>query len=71
MTNEGIMIRINVNNISIIGRNTSGVKLMNIDRDSNVKVAGFTKMNASRDEDADADEDSVSDEVEVDVEDDV
>ena len=69
MTNEGIMIRINVNDISIIGRNTSGVKLMNIDRDSNVKVAGFTKMNANRDEDAD--EDSVSDEVEDDVEDEV
>ncbi len=48
MTNEGVLIRINVNDISVIGRNTSGVKLMNIDKDSNIRVAGFTKMTISK-----------------------
>ena len=44
MTNEGIMIRINVNDISVIGRNTQGVKLMNIDRSTETRVTGFSKM---------------------------
>ena len=48
MTNEGVIIRLSVNDISVIGRNTSGVRLMNIDRNSNVRVAGFTKMLVSR-----------------------
>jgi len=55
MTNEGIMIRINVNNISVIGRNTSGVRLMNIDRSTGVKVTGFSKMNVSKNEEEDVD----------------
>ena len=44
ITTEGIIIRIPVNNISIIGRNTSGVKLMNIDPESDVKVATVAKV---------------------------
>ena len=48
ITNEGIVIRISVNDISVLGRNTSGVKVMNIDADSNIVIAGIAKV---RDED--------------------
>ena len=44
ITTEGIVIRISVDDISVIGRNTSGVKLMNIDPDSNVRVASIAKV---------------------------
>ncbi len=44
ITNEGIIIRIPVSDISIIGRNTSGVKLMNVDSENNIFVASFTKV---------------------------
>lgn len=33
ITNEGILIRMSVDDISVIGRNTSGVKLRSIDPD--------------------------------------
>ena len=36
-----------VDDISIIGRNTSGVKLMSIDADSNVRVASIAKVRES------------------------
>ncbi|MDR1548194.1 MAG: DNA gyrase subunit A [Hungatella sp.] len=44
ITTEGIVIRISVNDISVIGRNTSGVKLMNIDQDSDISVASIAKV---------------------------
>ena len=44
ITNEGIVIRISVKDISIIGRNTSGVKLMNIDPNSNTRIASIAKV---------------------------
>ena len=44
ITNEGVVIRISVEDISVIGRNTSGVKLMNIDRDSDIRVASIAKV---------------------------
>lgn len=44
ITNEGIIIRIMVNDISILGRITSGVKLMDIDTEMNIKIANFTKV---------------------------
>ena len=47
ITNEGILIRMGVDDISIIGRNTSGVKLMSIDADSNVRVASIAKVRES------------------------
>lgn len=47
ITNEGILIRMSVDDISIIGRNTSGVKLMSIDADSNVCVASIAKVRES------------------------
>ena len=36
-----------VDDISVIGRNTSGVKLMSIDADSNVRVASIAKVRES------------------------
>ena len=44
ITNEGILIRIPVADISILGRNTSGVKCMNIDAESDIRVANFAKV---------------------------
>ena len=60
ITNEGVMIRIAVSDISIIGRNTSGVKLMKIDRDSNVRVASIAKVRESSQQ-SDENEDAGSD----------
>ncbi len=47
ITTEGIIIRMSVDDISIIGRNTSGVKLMSIDQDSDIKVASIAKVRES------------------------
>ena len=47
ITNEGILIRMGVDDISVIGRNTSGVKMMSIDADSNVRVASIAKVRES------------------------
>ena len=44
ITNEGILIRIPVADISVLGRNTSGVKCMNIDAESDIRVANFAKV---------------------------
>lgn len=44
ITSEGLVIRMKCEDISVIGRNTSGVKLMNIDTDNDVKVASVTKV---------------------------
>ena len=52
ITNEGVVIRISVEDISVIGRNTSGVKLMSIDAESGIAVASIAKVRESdKDED--------------------
>ena len=52
ITNEGIIIKMAVSDISIIGRNTSGVKLMSIDAESGIAVASIAKVRESdKDED--------------------
>ena len=57
ITNEGIIIKMKVNTISVIGRNTSGVKLMDIDPESGVVVASINKVReSSEDEDEELDE---------------
>ena len=53
ITNEGVLIRMEVSGISIIGRNTSGVKLMDVNRDSNIRVASIAKVRDTRDEERD------------------
>ena len=70
ITNEGIIIKMAVSDISIIGRNTSGVKLMSIDPDSGIAVASIAKVRESENsqdedemtEDADGDEEMVLEE---------
>ena len=47
ITNEGILIRMGVADISVIGRNTSGVKLMSIDTESDTRVATIAKVRES------------------------
>ena len=47
ITNEGIIIKMGVSDISIIGRNTSGVKLMSIDPQSGIAVASIAKVRES------------------------
>ncbi len=47
ITTGGIVIRMVVDDISVIGRNTSGVKLMAIDHDSDIKVASIAKVRES------------------------
>ena len=67
ITNEGILIQMEVNNISIIGRNTSGVKLMNINQDSDIVVASLAKVRESRQQDDEELDEEFEDEV-IDVE---
>ena len=65
ITNEGILIRMGVSDISIIGRNTSGVKLMSIDPDSDTKVATIAKVRESNtNQDNDAVEENTAEEAE-------
>lgn len=47
ITTEGIVIRIMCNQISEIGRITSGVKLMDLDFENDVKVASLAKVRES------------------------
>jgi len=44
ITTEGIIIQFEVKDISVIGRNTSGVKLMDIDKNSDVTIASIAKV---------------------------
>jgi len=44
ITNEGIIIRMLVSDISIVGRNTSGVKLINIDNEKGIRVASIARV---------------------------
>ena len=49
ITTEGIIIRMSVDSISVLGRNTSGVKVMNVDDD--VQVASIAKVREDVEED--------------------
>ena len=44
ITNAGIVMRMPIHGVSIIGRNTSGVRLMNISKDENIKVSGIARV---------------------------
>lgn len=47
ITTEGIVIRIMCSQVSEIGRITSGVKLMNLDTDKDIKIASIAKVRES------------------------
>ena len=55
ITTGGIIIRLMVGDISVLGRITSGVKLMNIAAESDIKVANFTKVRESNNTTSDDD----------------
>ena len=44
ITTEGILIRMPVSGISVLGRNTTGVKLINLDANKDIKVASIAKV---------------------------
>lgn len=44
ITNEGVIIQFHVSDVSMIGRNTSGVKLINMDAKEYIKVAKIAKV---------------------------
>lgn len=46
ISTEGILIQMSCEDISVLGRVTSGVKLMNLDADKESKVASITKVKA-------------------------
>ncbi len=52
ITNAGIIIRITVDDISVLGRITSGVKLINMDTEKDIRVASFTKVKEAEGEGA-------------------
>jgi DNA gyrase subunit A len=57
ITNEGIIIRIEVNDISQLGRVTSGVKLMNLDPKKEVVIASISKVRQDENKPDEVDED--------------
>ncbi len=62
MTNEGIMIRMHCSDITVIGRITSGVKLMNVGNGAFVaSVAKLARSNEEESADEDINEDSNED----------
>ena len=58
ITTEGIIIRIPCNGISIMGRITSGVKLMNVDAE-NVSVASIAKVREQMNKEESAEEEEI------------
>ena len=65
---EGIIIRMAVDKISVLGRNTSGVRLINMDIANNVKVASFTKVREDEKSASETVDEGPEDGIEVDYE---
>lgn len=63
ITTEGIMIRMKSGTISSIGRNTSGVKLMNIDASGNVRIAGVAKIMMTESEEEESFQEDLAEEM--------
>ena len=47
ITTEGVIIQFEVKDISVIGRNTSGVRLMNLDKNSDVIISSIAKVRSN------------------------
>ncbi len=62
ITNEGIIIRIGVDDISQLGRVTSGVKLMNLDNEKNIKVASIARVHEEEEIEEETSEEDVESE---------
>ncbi|MCF0229022.1 MAG: DNA gyrase subunit A [Parasporobacterium sp.] len=61
ITNQGIVMRMSVDDISVIGRNTTGVRLMNVNQSDDIKVIGMARIGrdflSDEAEEAETDED--------------
>ena len=66
ITNEGIIIRIGVDDISQLGRVTSGVKLMNLDSEKDIKIASIARVHDDEDSEEETEEENESDNIEKD-----
>lgn len=64
ITNEGIIIRTGVDGISTLGRVTSGVKLMNLDDEKDIRIASIARVWEDDEEDSGEGEDKNLDESE-------
>jgi DNA gyrase subunit A len=62
ITNEGIIIRIGVDDISKLGRVTSGVKLMNLDSEKDIRIASIAKVREEENSEASEEETEVENE---------
>ena len=60
ITTEGIIIRTNVDSIPVLGRTTSGVKLMNVNKENNEKISSFARMNREENEEENEEEENFS-----------
>ena len=58
ITTEGIIIRTSCDGISTLGRVTSGVKVINLNYDNNVKVASMTEVQKEEFDDEDPEEEN-------------
>ncbi len=56
ITNVGVVIRISLEDVNVIGRNTSGVKLINLEAGKDVKVASFAKVREDAEQNPDEEE---------------
>lgn len=56
ITSEGIIIRMSLQDVRPIGRNASGVKFMNLDKDSDTVIASIAKVRESAVEEDNAEE---------------
>ena len=65
ITTEGIMIRINLDKVSVLGRNTSGVKLMDIDKDTDTVIASVAKVRETENEEESEDSGEVEDSISI------
>ena len=48
ITTEGTLIRIEVSGISVIGRMASGVRLMNVERENDSRIASIAKVRENK-----------------------
>ena len=60
ITSEGILIRMSLERVSVIGRNTSGVKFMDLPKDGDTVIASIAKVRESSEAEAEEPEETDS-----------
>ena len=69
ITSGGVLVRTRVNEISVVGRNTQGVRVIRLDKKE--KVVGVDRVDGLPDEDDDSEEQGVSEESKIDTSSDI